>query len=146
MLPLVSASQERFDPLCSTAVAVTASRSQQFEVHLVAVESAAALAARKLPPSVAVVADAAAASACCSAACWSSLCYITLGSLCFFHGFVRLSEQCAPLPCEMIVFLNHNTRVFDAFLPAHWLQKKMLSLHTLLLTAHVIWCFLAPPL
>ena len=59
---------------CSTAVAVTFSRSQRFEMDLVAVESAAARAAGELPPSFAVVA--AAAPAC--AACWSSPCCITL--------------------------------------------------------------------
>ena len=69
----------------NSAVAVTASRSQRFEVHLAAGESAAALAAGEVPPSYDAVAAAAAAVPPAGR--------VLAEQLRRFHGFVRLSEQ-----------------------------------------------------
>ena len=86
---------------CSAAVAVAASRSQRVGVHLVAVEWAADV------PHAVVAAAALAVAAAVEAPRHLLLLRRLLEPLlndsehlCRFHGIVRLSEQCAPLPVK----------------------------------------------
>ena len=92
--------------LFSTAVAVTASRTQLFEAHLTAVESGAALACCWRIASIICCCHCCSwrISCCCSAACWSSRVLAPLLSASVSLPWLRA------IPCAMPVFLSQPIR------------------------------------